>query len=616
MISFVYPYLLYLLFLVPALGALFWWARSARNRKLRKFGNPQVLASLMPEASRYMPWVKLSLSLIVVALLVIILARPRATGAIEQTARETEQSRGIEIMICLDVSNSMLASATDDPQGIARLDRAKHLLEQLIKKMRDDKIGLIVFAGDAYTQLPITADRISAQMFVNGVSPEMVPTQGTAIGAAIDMAMDSFTPDDKGGKAIVIITDGENFEDDAVQSARRAASAGIQVDVIGLGSGKGAPIILNRKTNEYMKDYSGNQIITRLNEEQAQKIASAGKGIYISGSSNTAIADLDAKLDTLAKSDFMRTTLSPRAEQFPVFAWLALIFMIIEAITVSRKISWLRKINFFTAAKPGKTAKLIVIALAAATTLTACTDSTPEQRQARRLVAEGNEHYNADRYKDAEAAYTKAVNADPANLEAKYNLALSMIKQAGPGESGKQIMDNARKLLTEVMESGADAAKPLASKAAYNIGNMAYNTQQWGPAIEAYKQSLRFDPLYDDARENLRLAQLKRDNQDQNQDNQNQDKDKDKDKQDQDKDQQKQDQNKQDQNQQNQDNQNQNQDQKPQQPQQPQGGISDQNAEKILKAMENEEAATRRRVQEAEKRKAAASGRRVVTNPW
>lgn len=355
MISFAYPHLLYLLLLIPVFAALFWWSRRTRARRLRKFGRSDILAALMPEASRYMPWVKLSLSLVALAFLVIVLARPRATATLEESARETEQSRGIEIMICLDVSNSMLASSTDDPMGIPRLDRAKHLLERLIKSMRDDKVGLIVFAGDSYTQLPITADRISAQMFVNGVSTGMVPTQGTAIGAAIDMALESFTPDEKTGKAIVIITDAENFEDDAVKAAKNAASAGVQVDVIGLGTPKGAPIVINRKTNEYMKDYQGNQVLTRLNEEEAQKIAEAGKGIYVSGNSSSAVSDLDTRLDTLAKSDFIRTTFSPQAEQFPVFAWLALIFLVIEAVTVPRKISWLKKITFFsTTPKTGK----------------------------------------------------------------------------------------------------------------------------------------------------------------------------------------------------------------------------------------------------------------------
>lgn len=225
MITFAYPQLLYLLLLIPAALGLFIWARISRRNKLRRFGNPETLAPLMPEASRYMPWVKITLSLFIIGVLVLMLARPRATGGIDEDSAETETQRGVEVMICLDVSNSMLASSTDDEAGISRLQRAKFLLEKLIDKMQNDKVGLIVFAGDAYTQLPITSDYISAKMFINNISTDMVPTQGTAIGAALDMAMNSFTPDDKMGKAIIVITDGENFEDNAVEEAKRAAHA-------------------------------------------------------------------------------------------------------------------------------------------------------------------------------------------------------------------------------------------------------------------------------------------------------------------------------------------------------------------------------------------------------
>ena len=255
-----------------------------------------------------------------------------------------------------------------------------------------------------------------------------------------------------------------------------------------------------------------------------------------------------------------------------------------------------------------------LIALAAAILLTGCSAGTAEERASRRYNAEGNEHYSAKRYADAEASYTKAVDADPTNFEAKYNLAMSMIRQAGAGESGKKLMDDAKKLLTEVWQDPS-ASPELASHAAYNTGNIAYNVEQWDPAIAAYKQALRFNPDDDLARENLRMAQLKKGDQQQDQD-QNKYQDKDQDKQDkQDKQDQKKDQDKQD--------------QKPTPPQQndpdnkeqpqnpkPQSGISDENAEKILKAMENEETATRRRVQEAERRKAASAGRRTVTNPW
>lgn len=352
MISFAYPGLLYLLLIIPALAALFWLSRIARTRKLRRYGRPEVLASLMPDASRYMPWVKLTVALLALAFMIIVLARPRAKAALEDSARETETSRGIEVMVCLDVSNSMLASSTDDPRGVARLDRAKHLLERLVGSLRDDRVGLIVFAGDAYVQLPITTDYVSANMFINSVSTNMVPTQGTAIGSAIDMALESFTPDTKTGRAIIVITDGENFEDDAVESAARAADAGVIVDIIGLGTASGAPILIDRDKGVYMTDSQGQQVITALNAAEAQKIAKAGKGIYVSGNSSNAIGDINSQLDTLAKTDFMRTTFSPASEQFPAFAVLALILLIIDALTPTRKITWLTKFNFFTSNKP------------------------------------------------------------------------------------------------------------------------------------------------------------------------------------------------------------------------------------------------------------------------
>lgn len=352
MITFAYPHLLYLLLLIPAALGLFIWARISRLRKLRRFGNPETLAPLMPEVSRYMPCVKLVFSLLIIGILVIILARPRATGGLDEDSADTETTRGIEVMVCLDVSNSMLASSTDDEAGIGRLQRAKFILEKLIDKMHNDKVGLIVFAGDAYTQLPITSDYISAKMFINNISTDMVPTQGTAIGAAIDMAMNSFTPDDKMGKAIIVITDGENFEDNAVEEAGRAANAGIQVDVIGLGSGRGVRIPIGR--NNYMINPStGEEVLTKLDDATASEIAKAGKGIFINGAASSAVNDIDKKMDELEQGEFSRKTFSPQSEQFPVFAWIALLLLVTDTIVVTRKISWLKKYRFFSKEEEG-----------------------------------------------------------------------------------------------------------------------------------------------------------------------------------------------------------------------------------------------------------------------
>ncbi len=344
MFSFANPEYLYLLILIPVIFGLFLLSRMIRAKNIRKYGNPALLEAQMPDVSKYKPWIKISIQLVALALIVIILARPRAMG---NSKAETINVQGIEVMVALDVSNSMLASSTDDPNGISRLQQAKLLLEKLIDKLGNDKVGLIVFAGDAYTQIPITADFVSAKMFLSNIEPSMVPTQGTAIGAAIKMAANSFTADDKIQKSIILITDGENHEDDAVEAAKDAHDKGIQINVLGVGTPKGAPIPIGGKGN-YMKDESGNIVITQPNEQIAQDVANAGKGIYVSGTNRDALNVLDARLKELSKSNISKNVFSPNDEQFPVFAWVALALLICDIFVLDRKISWLKNINFFS----------------------------------------------------------------------------------------------------------------------------------------------------------------------------------------------------------------------------------------------------------------------------
>lgn len=344
MFSFANPEYLYLLILIPVIFGLFLLSRMIRAKNIKKYGNPALLEAQMPDVSKYKPWIKISIQLVALALIVIILARPRAMG---NSKAETINVQGIEAMVALDVSNSMLASSTDDPNGISRLQQAKLLLEKLIDKLGNDKVGLIVFAGDAYTQIPITADFVSAKMFLSNIEPSMVPTQGTAIGAAIKMAANSFTADDKIQKSIILITDGENHEDDAVEAAKDAHDKGIQINVLGVGTPKGAPIPIGGKGN-YMKDESGNIVITQPNEQIAQDVANAGKGIYVSGTNRDALNVLDARLKELSKSNISKNVFSPNDEQFPVFAWVALASLICDIFVLDRKISWLKNINFFS----------------------------------------------------------------------------------------------------------------------------------------------------------------------------------------------------------------------------------------------------------------------------
>lgn len=347
MITFLNPGLLYLLLLIPAIVGIWLWARWSGNRNLRKFGKPHVLAHLMPDASRYMGGVKLTVQMLALAALVICLARPVAkdnSGA----ATEKAKSAGIELMVCLDVSNSMLASSTNSPGGQSRLDRAKNILEKIIDKMSNDKIGLIVFAGDSYTQLPITSDYISAKVFLSAITTGMVPTQGTAIGAALEMAESSFTPDTKMPKAIVLITDAENFEDDAVSAARACSRNGIRVDVVGVGTPEGAPIPINASRTEFMRDAEGKEVVTALNPKLGEEIAQAGKGIYLSGNSNGVVKDLSNNLDELGKAEFTRVHHTAAAEQFNIFAWIALILVVVDIFVLNRKIKWLTRYNFFS----------------------------------------------------------------------------------------------------------------------------------------------------------------------------------------------------------------------------------------------------------------------------
>ncbi len=343
MFDFANPHLLYLLLTCVAVAGLYVLARAARRRKLRRFGRPDVVEALMPEASRYKPAIKIVLEVLALAALVIVLARPRA-GQKEQEARVD----GIEVMIAFDVSNSMLASSSDDPAGISRLDRSRLVLEKLIDRLHNDKVGLVIFAGDAKTQLPLTTDFYSAKMYLNELQPGMIANQGTDISMAIDMAMNGFSADEDTHKAIILITDSEDHEGEAIETAKLAKENGIQVNVVGVGSAKGAPIPMSGRSGDYLRDMQGNVVTTTINEELGKQLAEAAGGVYVNAAASSALEDLESKLDSLEKSEFNRISYTAGAEQFPTFAWLALILLVVDVLVLERKIGWLTHINFFT----------------------------------------------------------------------------------------------------------------------------------------------------------------------------------------------------------------------------------------------------------------------------
>ena len=293
-----------------------------KSRQLAEFGDPELMAQLMPDASKSRPVWKFSLMIVAAVLLIIAAARPQF-GQQEKTVKR----QGIEVMVALDISNSMLA----EDVAPNRLDRAKQMLSKMIDNMVDDKVGLVVFAGEAFTQLPITCDYVSAKMVLNTITPNLIQTQGTAIGTALQTAITSFgAQESDAGRAIILITDGENHEDDAIAAAKKAQELGIQVFVIGIGKPEGAPIP-KPGTNDYFKDRSGQVVVSRLNEEMCQQIAQAGSGIYVRcDNTNTAMRALQQELDRIATTDLETTVYADYNEQYQSFVLIALLLLVIE----------------------------------------------------------------------------------------------------------------------------------------------------------------------------------------------------------------------------------------------------------------------------------------------
>lgn len=327
MFRFAEPEYLFLLSVIPLLTLIFVFYRIRKRRNIVKFGDPALLKELMPNVSTVRPTVKFIMQMVVLTLLVVVLARPQFGTKAEEVKRQ-----GIEVVIALDISNSMMA--TDVAPN--RLAKSKQILSQLIDNMSNDKVGLVVFAGDAFTQLPITADYVSAKMFLSTISPKLIARQGTAIGSAIDLAIKSFNPKSQASKAIILITDGENHEDNAVEAARLAQKEGIVVHVVGMGRPEGAPIPVDG-TMSFWKDKDGNVVVSKLNETMCNDIASAGKGIYVrADNTNSALRTVSKELDQLSKTELTTTTFSSFNEQFQSFAIIALILLLMDIFILER----------------------------------------------------------------------------------------------------------------------------------------------------------------------------------------------------------------------------------------------------------------------------------------
>lgn len=562
MIYLAQPLYLLLILLIPLMYIAYWLMRRWRKRRIARFGDPDLVSSLAPLVPRRKGWLKLTLISLALLFFAIGMARPQLGAILKE-----KQVKGAEIMVVLDVSNSMLA----EDYSPNRLERAKLAISKLVDELQGDRIGLIIFAGESFVQLPVTSDYVSAKIFLSSITTESVPVQGTAMGEAIRTAIRSFTSESENSRAIILITDGENHEDDPVAAARDAVDMGARVFCIGVGSPEGKPIPVD---GELLKDKDGNIVVTRLDEATLKEVASAGKGLYVrAGNTEFGLNPVIDEIRSLEEKDFQSVVFEEYDEQYMYFFAIALIFMLIEFMISDTR----NRRSLFGSGK-GMVAVLILM-LASPVMLQAQSD--------RSEVRAGNRDFRKGEFREAELDYKRALVEDSTSITAKYNLGNALYRTESYSE--------AELYLKGLGDSLKSVSPSRASDCFHNSGNLALKQKKYQEAVDAYKESLRLEPDNFETKSNLAYAQKmlkEQQQQQQNQQNQNQQQDQ--------KDQQDQDQNK-DQDQQNQDNQqDQNQDQQnQQQQQQDQPQITPQAAQQMLQAIEDKEKQTQDKVKKA-----------------
>jgi Ca-activated chloride channel family protein len=324
---------------MPLLLAAYIYLNIRKRKTVQKMGNLSTLKMMMPELSLKRSYLKFWLIFVAICVGIFMIARPQFG-----TKVETVEKEGIELVIAIDVSNSMLTKDVSPD----RLSRAKQILSRLIDVRKNDKVALIVFAGEAYVQMPLTSDTQSTKIFLNTIDPSLLPIQGTAIGEAIRLGVSSFSSNEDISKAIVIITDGEDHEGDASSAAAEAAKMGVMVNVLGIGSPEGSPVPAVEYGSNYMTDNEGNVVVSRLNEQMAMEIAQSGGGFYVrADNSNSAIRALETQLNELETGKSTSLSYSEYDEKFPVLAWILLIIMFLEILVYEKKNRLFRNVKLF-----------------------------------------------------------------------------------------------------------------------------------------------------------------------------------------------------------------------------------------------------------------------------
>ena len=341
MFKFGNPEFLYFLLVIPLLVVLYILSVIYKKRSLKKFGDLEIIEQLMPFVSKNRPLVKFIFIIIALTAAIFALADPQFGSKLEIVKK-----KGAEIIIALDVSNSMLA---EDLQP-NRLERAKQAISRLIDKLENDRFGIIIFAGDSYIQVPLTTDYAAAKMFLSSINTSIVTKQGTAIGSAINLAANSFTPETEMDKALIIITDGENHEDDAIAAAEKAKEKGITIHTIGMGSPEGSPIPLQKGYGQtvFLKDRDGNTVISKLDQVALQQIASTANGIFIRANNNeVGLNKLLEEINKMQKQEIETKIYTEFEHRFQYLLGIAIFFLLLELLISERKSKWFSDFNLF-----------------------------------------------------------------------------------------------------------------------------------------------------------------------------------------------------------------------------------------------------------------------------
>lgn len=542
------------LWIIPILTALFLWYLYWKKSTLNRYGEYQVISRLIPDRSKTKNWFKFAVYMLALSFLIVGIANPQVGSQLEEKER-----KGVDIIIALDVSNSMLAEDIKPN----RIERAKQAVSQFIGRLKDDRIGLIVFAGKAYPLLPLTNDHASAKMFLENATTDIVPSQGTSIADAIDLATRSF-PQAPRGKALVIITDGEDHEGEVLKKVEAAQNKGIIVHTIGIGSVQGVPIPLIRNGAKvgFRTSRDGQTVITRLNETMLQQIAVAGSGIYIrANNSQFGLNRIYDEINKMEKGEFEGKVFAEFESRFYYFLYMALILLLIELMIFDRNSRWMHRLS--------KLIPVLLIFISAGV----------QAQNPNKTLRQGNRAFEEEKYQEAELHYRKALENDENSFRGNFNLGGSVYKQ--------EYFEEAAAAFQRSIANQTDEQK--LSRAFYNFGNSLLMNQQIAESIDAYKNALRLNPDDDDARHNLVYASqlLEEQEQQQEQDGEGSD-----DKQDQ--------QDEQDSGQENQDKDESEQDPAEQQQKetpQPQQ-ISKQEAERMLQALKEEELKTLEKLKE------------------